>query len=118
MEDRRLRRRLLPRVRPSPVEKLGDLLGADVGDFVLREVGDGVGLQEGDDGEVPIRRLALGPRMGLELLGHLGEVRSRYGLTEFRLDSDLVEEVVGELPRLVEVGSSGPPVDGAVSVGP
>ena len=57
-------------------------------------------------------------RARLELLGHLGEVRSRYGLTEFRLDSDLVEEVVGELPRLVEVGSSGPPVDGAVSVGP
>jgi hypothetical protein len=38
-------------------------------------------------------------------------------LTEFGLDSDLVEEVVGELPRLVEVGSSGRPVDVAVSVG-
>ena len=56
-------------------------------------------------------------RVRLELLGHLGEVPSRYGLTEFGLDSDLVEEVVGELPRLVEVGSSGRPVDVAVSVG-
>jgi len=48
---------------------------------------------------------------------HPGEVRTRDGLTEFRLDPDLVEEVVGELPRLVEVGGSRATLDVAVPVG-
>ena len=61
VKDRRLPLRLPLRVRPSPVEEPGDLLGVDVGDFVLGETGNGVGVQKGDDRQVPLVRLVASP---------------------------------------------------------
>jgi len=116
MKDGRLLWSLPLRICPPPVEKLGDLLGVDVGNFVLGEVGNGVVLEKGDDGEIPFRRLSLGPRESFEFLDHLGEVRTRDGLPELGLDPEFVEQFVSELPRLVKVGSSRAPVDVAGSI--
>ncbi len=118
VEDGGLPRRLaLTGVRPPPVEESGDLLGAEVGDLVLSEVGDGIGPEEGDDGDVPLGGFTL--RLGriLEVLNHLLKVQDRDGLTELGLDPDLVEEVVGELPCLIEVRGTRTPIDVARPVG-
>ncbi len=104
-------------VRPAPVEEPGDLLGAEVGDLIPSEVGDGIGPEKGDDGEVPLGLLALGFGSLLEVIDHLLEVQDRDGLTELGLDPDLVKEVVGELPCLIEVGGTRTPIDSARSVG-
>jgi hypothetical protein len=73
--------------------------------------------RQGDDGEVPLGLLALGFGSLLEVIDHLLEVQNRDGLTELGLDPDLVEEVVGELPCLIEVGGTRTPIDSARSVG-
>lgn len=116
MKDGRLLGSLPLRIRPPPVEKLGDLLGVDVGDFVLGEVGNCVGLEKGDDREVSFRRLSLGPRKGLEILDHLGEVRACDGLSELGLDPELIEQLVSELPGLVKVRGARSPIDVASSI--
>lgn len=118
VEDGGLTGRLaLTGVCPAPIEEPGDLLGAEVSDPVLSEVGYGMGPQEGDDSEVPLGLLALGFGSLLEVIDHLLEVQDRDGLTELGLDPDLVEEVVGELPCLIEVGGTRTPIDSARSVG-
>ena len=86
MENGGLSGRLLHRMGASPVKEPRNLGWRNLGDFILGEIGKGIGLKKRQYRQFPFSGLALGVDVGLVFLNHLAEVVPRDGLTEFYLE--------------------------------